>query len=243
MLCYYMHLRIDCSLRRLFHPSHRQISKERFQVQPQLLLRNIIRIIIKYLNLGWALWNRNSFEFKFDDTRLSSYYKNKIGPIKTFLFRPDFAKSLPCWLSQFSWDSQQGKDFVMSGRNKKFLIEPILFLYYKESLVSSNLNSKLFRFHSAHPNVRLSFFCKSKWMNNGKHGQGTHCTVPKWMLIIWLKIPQISHNWSDQLFYPISLKKGFIGCPQSLGIPILTQQDHQYYPITCISNEVKLGQI
>ena len=22
--------------------------------------------------VGWALWNRNSFEFKFDDTRLSS---------------------------------------------------------------------------------------------------------------------------------------------------------------------------
>ena len=82
MLCYYMHLRIDCSLRRLSHPSHRQISKERFQVQPQLLLRNIIKIIIKYQNLGWALWNRNSFEFKFDDTRLSSKYKNKIGPIE-----------------------------------------------------------------------------------------------------------------------------------------------------------------
>ena len=28
---------------------------------------------------------------------------------------------------------------------------PILFLYYEESLVSSNLNSKLFWFHSAHP--------------------------------------------------------------------------------------------
>ena len=50
--------------------------------------------------LGWALWNRNSFEFKFDDTRLSSYYKNKIGPIKFFLLHPDFANSLPCWLSQ-----------------------------------------------------------------------------------------------------------------------------------------------
>ena len=34
--------------------------------------------------LGWALWNRNSFEFKMDDTRLSSYYINKIGPIKIF---------------------------------------------------------------------------------------------------------------------------------------------------------------
>jgi hypothetical protein len=35
--------------------------------------------------------------------------------------------------------------------NKKNLMGPILFLYYEESLVSSNLNSKLFQFHSAHP--------------------------------------------------------------------------------------------
>ena len=34
-----------------------------------------------------------------------------------------------------------------------FLIEPILFLYDEESLVSTNLNSKLFRFQSAHPNL------------------------------------------------------------------------------------------
>ena len=34
--------------------------------------------------LGWALWNWNSFEFKFDDTRLSSYYENKIGGIEIF---------------------------------------------------------------------------------------------------------------------------------------------------------------
>ena len=36
---------------------------------------------------------------------------------------------------------------------------PILFLYYEESLVSSNLNSKLFRFHSAHPNQYMGFNC------------------------------------------------------------------------------------
>jgi hypothetical protein len=33
------------------------------------------------------------------------------------------------------------------------LIGLILFLYYEESLVSSNLNSKLLRFHCAHPNL------------------------------------------------------------------------------------------
>ena len=37
-----------------------------------------------------------------------------------------------------------------------FLIGPILFLYYEESLVSSNLNSKqlISRFHGVHPNYK-----------------------------------------------------------------------------------------
>ena len=51
----------------------------------------------------------------------------RLARLKKFL-RPDVALSLPCWLSQF------------------------LFLYYEESLVSSNLNSKLFRFHCVRPN-------------------------------------------------------------------------------------------
>ena len=34
-----------------------------------------------------------------------------------------------------------------------FLIGAILFLYCEESLVLSNLNSKLFRFHCVRPNV------------------------------------------------------------------------------------------
>ena len=44
----------------------------------------------------------------------------------------------------------------MSGRNKKNLIRPILFLYYEESLVSSNLNSNLLRFHCVRPNVHTA---------------------------------------------------------------------------------------
>ena len=89
-------------------------------------------------NFGWALWNQNSFEFKFDDTRLSSYCKNKIGCLNFFLLRPDFAKS---------------------GRNNIFfLMGPILFLYYKESLISSNLNSKILWFHSVRP-ILHTFEC------------------------------------------------------------------------------------
>ena len=64
--------------------------------------------------------------------------KTRLVPSK----KPDVAKSLPCWLSQFIQDA-----------TKKISIWPILFLYYEESLVSSSLNSKLFRFHSAHPNL------------------------------------------------------------------------------------------
>ena len=70
-------------------------------------------------------------EFKFDDARLSSQYKNKIGPINFFLF------------------------------------EPILFLYYEESLVSSSLNSKLFRFHWVRPSEHCpSSFSKIMILNN-----------------------------------------------------------------------------
>ena len=76
--------------------------------------------------------------------------------------RPDVALSLPCWLSQLNWDSQQGRDFATSGCNKKKLMGPILFLYYEESLVSSNLNSKLLWFHSVRPNVSTYLFMQNK---------------------------------------------------------------------------------
>jgi hypothetical protein len=55
-------------------------------------------------------------------------------------------------------------------QQKQFSIEPILFLYYEESLVSSNLNSKQLRFHCAHPNQlsHLVFFLQvfSSFQNN-----------------------------------------------------------------------------
>ena len=55
--------------------------------------------------LGWAPWNLNYLEFKFDHTRLSYWHKNKIGGIEIFLLLPDFANFLPCWLAQQSWAS------------------------------------------------------------------------------------------------------------------------------------------
>ena len=48
-------------------------------------------------------------------------------------------------------------------QQKMFLIGPILLLYYEESLVSSSLNSKLLRFHCAHPNIDI---CYSKYIED-----------------------------------------------------------------------------
>ena len=46
----------------------------------------VLNSIFVLLELGRALWNRNIFEFKFEDTRLSSYHK-KIRPIKIFILQ------------------------------------------------------------------------------------------------------------------------------------------------------------
>ena len=78
--------------------------------------------------LGWAPWNPSCLEFKFDDTRLSYWHKNKIGRIDFFLLLPDFANSLPCWLSHQNWAGQPSKKLAKSGSNKKNSILPILFL-------------------------------------------------------------------------------------------------------------------
>ena len=47
-------------------------------------------------------------------------------------------------LAFLNWDSQLSS---VRTQQQKISIGPILFLYYEESLLSSNLNSKLFRFH------------------------------------------------------------------------------------------------
>ena len=63
---------------------------------------------------------------------------------------------------------------------KKDLIGPILFLYYEESLVSSNLNSNLLRFHCAHSNILafIDLFSYSSLANTtdslSASGLGTH---------------------------------------------------------------------
>ena len=77
--------------------------------------------------LGLTQWNQNSFEFKFDDTRLSSWYKK--GQNWNFcLLRPDFAKSLPCWLSHFRRDR---KTSICSSLDRLHIYQIILsFSFY-----------------------------------------------------------------------------------------------------------------
>jgi hypothetical protein len=65
--------------------------------------------------------------------------KIRLAPLHCFLLRPETAN--------------RAETLHRQDATKNFLVGPILFLYYEESLVSSNLNSKLLWFHSVRPNV------------------------------------------------------------------------------------------
>ena len=97
----------------------------------------------------------------------------------------------------------------MSGRNKKISIRPFLFLYYEESLVSSNLNSKLFRFHCVRPNAhtffafqkciesgQLNVFSRTPWHLKSVLGSRQNCTVVSKGFEIQICISKYSiHKW------------------------------------------------
>ena len=72
------------------------------------------------LTLGWAPWNLSCLEFKFDDTRLSYWHKNKIGRIEIFFccFLTLLIFCPVSWVS-FAETSQQGRKLAKSGSNKK----------------------------------------------------------------------------------------------------------------------------
>ena len=80
-----------------------------------------------------------------------------IGLIEIFLLHPDIAKS------QFSNVRTQQKKFQLD--------QSYSYTYYEESLVSSNLNSNLLRFHCVHPNLHTY-----SWGNRVKRFQGIFCT-------------------------------------------------------------------
>ena len=79
----------------------------------------------------------------------------RLAQLEKKMLHPDDAKALPCWLSQFSFSKlrQPTGQRVSNVRMQqtKISIRPILFLYYQETLVPSNLNSKQLWFHGAHP--------------------------------------------------------------------------------------------
>ena len=60
-----------------------------------------------------------------------------------------------CLSSAFlNWDRQQGRDRAMSGRNKRNQLgQSYSYIMRKVWYISSNLNSKLFRFHRVRPNM------------------------------------------------------------------------------------------
>ena len=64
------------------------------------------------------------------------------------------------WLSQFrkaTLRQPKGQRLSNIMAQQKKSIGPILFiLYFEESLVSSNLNSKQHRFHGAHPRLTIT---------------------------------------------------------------------------------------
>ena len=81
----------------------------------------------------------------------------RLAQLKKNMLRPDVALSQPFLLSQFSKAKLRQptgqKRSNVREQQTKISIGPILFLYYEESLLSSNLNSKQLRFLCAHPNV------------------------------------------------------------------------------------------
>ena len=87
---------------------------------PTRIIDDVTSCPLAYLcRLGLILWNLSCLEFNFDNIRFFYWHKNKIGRNDFFLLLPDFANFLPCWLAQFCWDSQQGRELAKSGSNKK----------------------------------------------------------------------------------------------------------------------------
>ena len=86
----------------------------------------------------------------------------RLAQLKFYLMRPDVAKSLSYWLSQF-WKAKLRQRLSNVWGQQKNSIGSILFLHYKESLVSSNLNSKQLKFHGAHHYTLNSFLRSYKY--------------------------------------------------------------------------------
>ena len=110
-------------------------------------------------------------------------------------------------------------------KQKKIIMGPILFLYYEESLVSSNLNSNLLTFHCAHPNKSTDFrifLCRGvipeflgKAMPMGGHNlppsplRGVSTKYFRWG-------PMVGHNWDR-----VNASENLGGAAALPGLPLI----------------------
>ena len=79
-----------------------------------------------------------------------------IGPIENF-FCCVLTLLCLCPVGCLSLEQPTGqRQSNVRTQQKKISIGPILLLYYEESLVLSNLNSNLLRFHCALPNIHTA---------------------------------------------------------------------------------------
>ena len=100
--------------------------------------------------LGLTQWNLNSLNSNFMIPDFPHNIRIRLAPIEIFVCCVLTLLSLcpvGCLsLAFLNWDSQQGRDVVMSGCNKKISIRPILFLYYEESLHCNHIRCKNYTF-------------------------------------------------------------------------------------------------
>ena len=130
----------------------------------------------KHSKIGWAPWNLSWLELKFDDTRLSYWHKNKVSRIEIYLLLPDFANSLPCWLSQQNCASQQGRKLAKSGSNK-FLFQFCQSysyvnrkVWYHQILIPSNLGFLvLILLYILCLNIRRQISFPPTWSHENSH--------------------------------------------------------------------------
>ena len=88
-----------------------------------------------------VVWNSNLMTPDFPiDIRI------RLADLKFFLLLPDFANSLPCWLPQQNWASQQGRKLAKLGSNKRMFNSAYLILMsieksgtYHQIWIPSNL--------------------------------------------------------------------------------------------------------
>ena len=78
-----------------------------------------------------VVWNSNLMtpDFPYD-------IRIRLAQLKIFLLLPDVAKSLPCWLAQFSFSKLRqptGQRLSNVRMQKKNSIGPILFIYYEQA--------------------------------------------------------------------------------------------------------------